>query len=65
MSEALFGLAELDSQLREALAAQVLQLHALVEVLPDPLVGVELRSVAGSCSSCSRAAAPLLLAKKS
>jgi hypothetical protein len=37
--QALFGLAQLDLQLRQAPAAEVLQLHAL-EVLPDPLLGV-------------------------
>src|SRR5215218_8065790 len=46
VSQALFGLAQLYPQLREALAAEVLQLNTL-EVLPDPLVRVEIRSVAG------------------
>src|SRR5215218_9907384 len=45
VSETLLGLAELDLQLCEALTAEVLQLHAF-EVLPDTLVGVEIRSIA-------------------
>ncbi len=45
MSQALLGLAQLDPQLREALAAEVLQLHTL-QVLPDSFVGIEIRSVA-------------------
>ena len=36
---------ELDPQLREALTAEVLQLQAF-EMIPDPLIGVEIGSVA-------------------
>src|SRR5215212_1124140 len=46
VSQTLFGLAQLDLQLREALAAEVLQLHIL-QMLPDPLLGVEIGRVAG------------------
>ena len=43
--QALLGFAQLDLQLAEALAAKVLQLHAL-EVFPDSLVGIEIGCVA-------------------
>ena len=44
--QALLGLAQLDLQFFEILAAEVLQLYAL-EMLADPLVRIEIGSVAG------------------
>jgi len=41
--QALFGFAQLPPQLGEAPAADVLELHVL-QVLPDPLLGVQLRA---------------------
>src|SRR5919112_5909576 len=44
--QALLGFAQLSPQLAEAPATHVFQLHVL-QVLPNPLIGVQLGSVAG------------------
>jgi hypothetical protein len=46
MPQTLLGLAQLSPQLQEALAADILEFYVL-QMLPDPLVGVEIRSIAG------------------
>ena len=46
MPQAFFGFAQLTFQLREALATDVFEFHVL-QVLPDPFIGVQLRGIAG------------------
>jgi len=42
----LFGFAQLDAELRQIATADVLEFHPL-EVVPDPLIRVQLRCIAG------------------